>query len=83
MGSSKPWEEILEEFADVKTFSAKACLKYFQPLRDYLEELVAKGELKVGWQCKNDGYSTYRYVGIMFWFMLIMKFIFSSIFFRL
>ncbi|CAF4595682.1 unnamed protein product, partial [Rotaria magnacalcarata] len=31
LGSSKPWEDILEEFAGVKTFSAKSCLKYFQP----------------------------------------------------
>ena len=48
MGSSKPWEDILEEFAGVRTFSAKPCLKYFQPLQEYLEELVAKGELNKG-----------------------------------
>jgi hypothetical protein len=54
LGSSKPWEDILEEFAGVRTFSAKSCLKYFQPLREYLEELVAKGELNVGWTCPKN-----------------------------
>ncbi|CAF3534626.1 unnamed protein product, partial [Rotaria sp. Silwood2] len=32
LGSSKPWEDILEEFAGVRTFSAKSCLRYFKPL---------------------------------------------------
>lgn len=54
LGSSKPWETILEEFAGVRTFSAQSCLRYFQPLRDYLEELVAKGELNVGWTCPKS-----------------------------
>ncbi|CAF3367915.1 unnamed protein product [Rotaria sp. Silwood1] len=49
LGSSKPWEDILEEFAGVRTFSAKSCLRYFQPLQNYLEELVKQGQLNVGW----------------------------------
>ncbi|CAF3441910.1 unnamed protein product, partial [Rotaria sp. Silwood2] len=49
LGSSKPWEDILEEFAGVRTFSAKSCLRYFKPLQDYLAELVEQGQLKVGW----------------------------------
>ncbi|CAF1058550.1 unnamed protein product, partial [Didymodactylos carnosus] len=55
LGSSKPWDVILEEFSGERTFSAKPCLRYFQPLRDYLEKLVKIGELKtVGWKC-SDG----------------------------
>jgi hypothetical protein len=54
LGSSKPWEDILEEFAGIRTFSAKSCLKYFQPLREYLEELVDKNELNVGWTCEKN-----------------------------
>ncbi len=57
MGSSKPWEDILEEFAGVRTFSAKACLRYFQPLQDYLEELVEQGQLNVGWTCHEKNHS--------------------------
>lgn len=53
LGSSKPWEDILEEFAGVRTFSAKSCLKYFQPLYDYLQELNDRGEIQVGWQCNQ------------------------------
>jgi hypothetical protein len=56
-GSSKPWEDILEEFAGIRTFSANSCLRYFQPLRDYLEELVAQGELNVGWTCNEKNHS--------------------------
>ena len=51
LGSSKPWEDILEEFAGVRTFSAQACLRYFQPLQEYLQELVDEGQLNVGWTC--------------------------------
>lgn len=58
LGSSKPWEDILEEFAGVRTFSAQACLRYFQPLQEYLQELVDQGQLKVGWTC--DGKNTAR-----------------------
>ncbi|CAF4260319.1 unnamed protein product, partial [Rotaria magnacalcarata] len=54
LGSSKPWEDILEEFAGVRTFSAKSCLRYFKPLQDYLESLVEQGQLNVGWTCNND-----------------------------
>ena len=53
LGSSKSWEDILEDFAGVRTFSVQACLRYFQPLRDYLEELVAQGQLNVGWTCPS------------------------------
>ena len=61
LGSSKPWEDILEDFAGVRTFSAQACLRYFQPLRDYLEDLVARGELTVGWSCPKNGCTTSTY----------------------
>ncbi|CAF1133884.1 unnamed protein product [Adineta ricciae] len=54
LGSSKSWEDILEEFAGVRTFSAQPCLKYFQPLREYLEELVANDQLQVGWKCQSN-----------------------------
>ncbi|CAF3389096.1 unnamed protein product [Rotaria socialis] len=83
MGSSKPWEDILEEFAGVKTFSAKSCLKYFQPLRDYLEKLVADGQLHVGWKCENNGFSTRSFIPTTIWLILILKFILSNIFFPL
>ena len=53
LGSSKPWEDILEEFAGVRTFSAQACLRYFQPSQEYLQELVDQGQLKVGWTCNG------------------------------
>ncbi|CAF4005998.1 unnamed protein product [Rotaria sordida] len=53
-GASKSWQNILEEFAGVRTFSAKSCLRYFQPLQDYLEELVQQGELNVGWTCNTS-----------------------------
>ncbi|CAF3973762.1 unnamed protein product, partial [Rotaria sp. Silwood2] len=58
LGSSKPWEDILEEFAGVRTFSAKSCLRYFKPLQDYLAELVEQGQLKVGWTF--DGVDDHR-----------------------
>ncbi|CAF5195941.1 unnamed protein product, partial [Rotaria magnacalcarata] len=83
LGSSKPWEDILEEFAGVKTFSAKSCLKYFQPLRDYLEKLVAEGQLNVGWKCENNGFSTRSFMPTTIWLILILKFILSNIFFPL
>jgi hypothetical protein len=83
LGSSKPWEDILEEFAGVRTFSAKSCLKYFQPLREYLEELVAKGELNVGWTCGNNRSSRRNFIGRNIYFILFLKFIFSKIFFHL
>ena len=82
LGSSKPWEDILEDFAGVRTLSAKPCLKYFQPLRDYLEELVAKGELKVGWTCETNHSSrrTIRKTNLLFLFTLNL--FFSTRFFQ-
>lgn len=53
LGSSKPWEDILEEFSGMRTFSAQSCLRYFRPLQEYLEELVEQGQLKVGWTCDD------------------------------
>ncbi len=76
LGSSKPWEDILEEFAGVRTFSAKPCLKYFQPLREYLEELVAKGELNVGWKCESNNCSTIYFIQTNICWILLIKFIF-------
>ncbi|UJR30237.1 hypothetical protein I4U23_017775 [Adineta vaga] len=75
LGSSKPWEDILEEFAGVRTFSAQSCLKYFQPLRDYLEELVAKGELKVGWKCESNQSSRKQ---INIYSLIYLLFLFSK-----
>ncbi|CAF0791335.1 unnamed protein product [Adineta steineri] len=78
LGSSKPWEDLLEEFAGIRTFSAKSCLRYFQPLRDYLEELVAKGELTVGWTCDEANKSNYKQLfHIKFILFLLMNMIFS------
>jgi hypothetical protein len=82
LGSSKPWEDILEEFAGVRTFSAKPCLKYFQPLREYLEELVAKGELNVGWKCEGKNCSIKNFIQINIWLILLIKFLFSRFFFH-
>ncbi|CAF1098280.1 unnamed protein product [Rotaria sordida] len=83
LGSSKPWEDILEEFAGVRTFSAKSCLKYFEPLRNYLEELVAKGELNVGWKCPINNCSTRYFIRRNIYLILLIKFMFSIIFFHL
>jgi len=71
LGSSKPWEDILEEFAGVRTFSVQSCLKYFQPLREYLEDLVAKGELKVGWQCPQINSSERNFVRNVLFIVLL------------
>ncbi len=78
MGSSKPWEDILEEFAGVRTFSAKSCLKYFQPLREYLEELVEKGELNVGWKCESNSCS---FIQRNIYLILLIKLLFLKSFF--
>ncbi|CAF0852269.1 unnamed protein product [Adineta steineri] len=83
LGSSKPWQDILEEFAGVRTFSAKSCLKYFQPLREYLEELVANGQLNVGWKCENNHCSTRNFTRINICFILFLKFLISKFFFYL
>lgn len=81
LGSSKPWEDILEDFAGVRTFSAKPCLKYFQPLRDYLEELVAKGELKVGWTCETNHSSRRTILKTNLLFLFTLNLFFSTRFF--
>jgi hypothetical protein len=83
LGSAKPWEDILEEFAGVRTFSAKPCLKYFQPLREYLEELVAKGQLNVGWKCENNNCSRRNFLRTNIYLILLIKFLFSRSFFYL
>ncbi|CAF0801684.1 unnamed protein product [Adineta ricciae] len=82
LGISKPWQDILEEFAGVRTFSAQACLRYFQPLRDYLEELVEQGQLQVGWTCdtKNNSNRT-ELVHISYLLFLCMSLIVSKKFF--
>jgi hypothetical protein len=84
LGSSKPWEDILEEFAGERTFSAKSCLRYFQPLRDYLEGLVEKGELSVGWTCNDKSNSEKKELfRIKFLLFIFINFIFSITFFHL
>ena len=83
LGSSKPWEDILEEFAGVRTFSAQPCLKYFQPLRDYLEELVANGQLKVGWTCANNRSSKKDFASTDAYLVLFFTVVFSKLCFRL
>ena len=79
LGISKPWQDILEEFAGVRTFSAQACLRYFQPLRDYLEELVEQGQLQVGWTCdkKNNSIRT-ELVHISYLLLLCLSLIVSK-----
>jgi hypothetical protein len=84
LGSSKPWEDILEEFAGTRTFSAKSCLRYFQPLQDYLEELVRQGELTVGWTCNEKNNSKTEYLfQIEFLGFILISFILSISFFYL
>jgi hypothetical protein len=83
LGSSKPWEDILEEFAGVRTFSAKSCLKYFQPLREYLEELVAKDQLNVGWKCETNHCSKRNFFRTNICLILLLKFLFLRNFFHL
>ena len=77
LGSSKPWEDILEEFAGVRTFSAQACLKYFQPLKEYLEDLVRQGQLNVGWTCStqtSSSQSIYRF-NFLIWIFVVHFFV--------
>jgi hypothetical protein len=84
LGSSKSWEDILEEFGGVRTFSAKSCLRYFQPLRDYLEELVEQGQLNVGWTCNDKNHSRREELfRINFFLFILMNFILSISFFHL
>jgi hypothetical protein len=83
LGSSKPWEDILEEFAGVRTFSAKSCLKYFQPLREYLEKLAAKGELNVGWKCETNSCSKINFFRRNIYLILLIKFLFLRNFYYL
>jgi hypothetical protein len=80
LGSSKPWEDILEEFAGVRTFSAKSCLKYFQPLREYLEGLVETDQLTVGWTCHKNSCSKREIIRTNIYLFLVIKFIFSTVF---
>lgn len=72
LGSSKPWEDILEEFAGVRTFSAQACLRYFQPLQEYLQELVDQGELKVGWTCNGKNMARRDYFSLWNIFVVLI-----------
>lgn len=38
LGASKPWQEVLYQFAGTRKMDAKPVLEYFKPLSDWLDE---------------------------------------------
>ena len=50
LGASRPWREALEEMTGKKEISADAIVKYFEPLRRYLEVENLKSGQRIGWE---------------------------------
>ncbi|XP_052094708.1 uncharacterized protein LOC127730371 [Mytilus californianus] len=48
LGSSKPWQEAMEQITGQRAMSAKSLMKYFEPLTKWLTEQNAGGE-DIGW----------------------------------
>lgn len=49
LGASKPWQDVLEVMTGVRQMSARALLKYFEPLQEWLKEDNIKSGDGVGW----------------------------------
>lgn len=56
LGSSKHWEDALEQLTGSRVISAKPLMEYFQPLKKFLEDFVSKNNLTAGWrpECPSD-----------------------------
>ena len=49
LGASRPWREALEQMTGTGAMSADAMVRYFEPLRRYLEVENLKSGQRVGW----------------------------------
>lgn len=49
-GSSRPWQDVLQEFTGSRHPSASAITEYFQPLLDWLKKDNAVHNEKLGWE---------------------------------
>lgn len=56
MGSSKPWQDVMEVFTGQTKMDAQPLLEYFEPLSMWLEERNAEAGDRVGWEESCPGY---------------------------
>lgn len=49
LGSSKPWQDAMEQITGQRNMSAKALMNYFQPLVDWLKEQNKETDEEIGW----------------------------------
>lgn len=49
MGVSKPWQDALEAMTGSRQMDATAIIDYFAPLKKYMDDELAKKNIKAGW----------------------------------
>jgi peptidyl-dipeptidase A len=49
MGVSRPWQDALEAMTGSREMDATAIIDYFAPLKKYMDDELAKKNIKVGW----------------------------------
>lgn len=54
-GSSRSWQDTLEQMTGSRRIQADSLLRYFAPLNDWLDEYIRDKKLVVGWQAAASG----------------------------
>lgn len=70
-GSSKPWQDVLQETIGESRLDGSALREYFRPLEDWLRNENLRNQEYVGWSYDGD-YCKHRYSNF---FLLLFLFI--------
>ena len=55
MGSSKPWQDVLEKIIGKRNMCASGLLEYFKPLHEWLKTENEKNKEFIGWNKLQKG----------------------------
>ncbi|XP_029646875.2 angiotensin-converting enzyme [Octopus sinensis] len=77
LGSSKPWQDALEQLTGTRKLDAKSMLTYFKPLEDWL-----KNEMKnedIDWKCPKKSNDTSNSPKVLVHFFLLLLTVLASL----
>lgn len=75
LGSSKPWQEVLEKITGETKMSASGLLEYFKPLHEWLKADNEKNKETIGWSKTQKGQS-FQFFNTIFKIIFKIKLLF-------
>ena len=52
VGASRPWPDVLEVITGERKINANAIIEYFKPLEEWLDDIIKKDDIPLGWESK-------------------------------